>query len=70
MLTLKTANGIHWYHFQLHISHKAAVKFMANSSASLVANSFIVGCLIACLELFKDHLSTHERLTSLRNKPQ
>ena len=24
MSTLKTDNGIHWYYFQLHISHKTA----------------------------------------------
>ena len=65
----KQPNSIHWCHFQLHVSYKAA-----KSMVNLISQSFgDYSWLSACpgyMEPFKDHTNTHGCLTSLRNKPQ
>ena len=44
----KQSNNIHWCHFQLHISHKAA-KSIANSP---VSRRVIYSCLVVCLSSY------------------
>ena len=58
---------VHWCHFQLHISHKAA-KLMAQLINQLCGKPAV--CLSWMVEPFKDHPRTHGHLTNHRNKPQ
>ena len=68
MFSLKQSNGIHWYHFHLHISHKA-INAWPNSSAIHVNYSQLSACKWD-MQPFEGDPNTHGRLNSLRNKPQ
>ena len=61
--------SIAWCHFQLHVSHKAA-KSMGKLISQSCGTIQLAVCLPGEMEPYKDHPSTHECPTSLRNKSQ
>ena len=66
---VKTAKQHHLVLFQLYITHKT-VKPMPDLTSQSCGDLKLADCLSKGDEPFKDHLSTHGRLTRLRNKPQ
>ena len=65
-------NGIHWYHFHLHISHRIVKSMAKLTIISQLCSKFYsqLSAYQGDMQPFEGNLSTCGHLTSLRNKLQ